>query len=72
MRKILDKIPYEQALTKSPCVGNCCLDPGDVCLGCYRHIDEITGWHQADSHARKAILERCETRHQKHIARMSQ
>jgi predicted Fe-S protein YdhL (DUF1289 family) len=30
---------------ESPCVSQCCLDEGDVCMGCFRHIDEITGWH---------------------------
>ena len=41
---------------KSPCVSNCCLDNEDICLGCFRHIDEITGWHSADDHRRLEIL----------------
>ena len=46
----------------SPCVSNCCLDKADICMGCFRHIDEITGWHQADKQQRRQILDRCETR----------
>lgn len=30
---------------KTLCVRDCCLDENDICLGCYRHLDEITGWH---------------------------
>ncbi|MEP1869041.1 MAG: DUF1289 domain-containing protein, partial [Paraglaciecola sp.] len=34
----------------SPCVRNCCLDKQDMCVGCYRLIDEILIWGQADDH----------------------
>ena len=29
---------------KSPCKGQCELDPCEVCLGCGRRLDEITNW----------------------------
>ncbi|MDH5433384.1 MAG: DUF1289 domain-containing protein [Gammaproteobacteria bacterium] len=41
----------------SPCISLCCLDEEDVCIGCYRHIDEITGWHGADKKRRQEIIE---------------
>lgn len=47
---------------KSPCVSNCCLDEEDYCLGCYRHIDEITGWHSADDERRLQILKNTQER----------
>ena len=47
----------DQNMVRSPCVSNCCLDQDDVCLGCFRHIDEITGWHSADTSRRKQILD---------------
>jgi len=28
----------------SPCIRNCCLDTDDICLGCFRHIEEIMIW----------------------------
>jgi|GEM_PF-505000 len=40
----------------SPCVRNCCLNEEDICLGCFRSLDEITGWYQADDAARRIIL----------------
>ncbi|MFV0594771.1 DUF1289 domain-containing protein [Shewanella sp.] len=27
-----------------PCVRNCCLDQQDICMGCFRHLDEILAW----------------------------
>ena len=48
--------PPALALPASPCVRNCCLDEGDVCLGCGRHVDEILAWHGADAAQRNAIL----------------
>lgn len=47
----------DETMIRSPCVSNCCLDNEDICMGCFRHIDEITGWHSADSNTRKSILE---------------
>ena len=48
----------EEAL-RTPCIGQCCLDNNDICVGCKRHIEEITGWHGADKQQRQAILIRC-------------
>ena len=28
----------------SPCVRKCTLDDDDICVGCFRHIDEICAW----------------------------
>ena len=52
----------QQELPISPCVSNCCLDEEDICLGCFRHIDEITGWHSADTKQRLDILQKIEVR----------
>ncbi|MET1256444.1 DUF1289 domain-containing protein [Aliikangiella maris] len=53
----------------SPCISQCCLDEQDVCVGCHRHIDEITGWHGADNQKREQILKNCSQRKQqkKHL-----
>jgi predicted Fe-S protein YdhL (DUF1289 family) len=45
-------------MTTQPCNRNCCLDLFDVCLGCGRHLEEITGWHSADESERLKIVER--------------
>ena len=41
---------------ESPCVRKCTLDSDDVCVGCYRSIDEICAWGGADNEQRRAIL----------------
>lgn len=33
----------------NPCVRNCCLDDGKVCMGCGRSLPEILEWHHADA-----------------------
>lgn len=50
----------------SPCIRNCCLNKDDVCLGCFRHVDEIVEWGQAGSQRRKVILENSKKRRADH------
>jgi len=38
------------------------LDNHDICLGCHRHIDEITGWQSFTSEQKLSILKRCNER----------
>ncbi len=47
---------------KDPCVRNCCLDQEDVCLGCFRHVDEICGWYQMSKRQKVKVLKRCQQR----------
>lgn len=50
-------------LPASPCIRQCCLDDrSEVCVGCFRSLDEITGWHAADAAERERILARAEQR----------
>ena len=42
--------------TASPCVRNCCLDEGDVCLGCFRHVDEIMQWREMTEYQKQAVI----------------
>lgn len=46
----------------SPCIGNCCLDDNDICLGCYRSLDEILAWQRSSTAERLVVLERIQTR----------
>jgi len=54
-----EEVPLEVA---SPCVRNCCLDQQDICLGCYRHIDEIMAWKKLDSKEKNSVLLKCQQR----------
>lgn len=50
---------------ESPCIRVCCLDDNNVCIGCYRTLDEITGWRDASEERRREILLRVKKRKQK-------
>ena len=49
---------------RSPCVRNCCLDEDDFCIGCYRHINEITAWHSLSVQEKQNTLKQCQQRKQ--------
>jgi predicted Fe-S protein YdhL (DUF1289 family) len=46
----------------SPCVSICCLDDADICLGCQRTVEEITGWNRMDNTERRVVLGLCHER----------
>jgi predicted Fe-S protein YdhL (DUF1289 family) len=46
----------------SPCIGSCCLDQQDICLGCFRHLDEIVGWQERSNEEKLAIKLLCQQR----------
>lgn len=46
----------------SPCVRNCCLNEDDICLGCFRSIEEICGWIAAEEGEKLKVLERADLR----------
>jgi uncharacterized protein len=48
----------------SPCIGYCCLDPMDICMGCFRSLDEIKQWLLVDDVVRRQIIENTKQRQQ--------
>ncbi|WP_427983036.1 DUF1289 domain-containing protein [Agarivorans sp.] len=51
-----------QQQLESPCIRQCTLDGDDICVGCFRHIDEICGWSSMDVAAKRKVLQHCEQR----------
>jgi len=45
------------ASVESPCVRKCTLDENDICVGCFRNIDEICAWSGASEARRREILQ---------------
>lgn len=43
---------------ESPCIGSCCLNEKDVCMGCLRSLEEIKEWGQATDTRKKEITMR--------------
>ncbi|WP_053150197.1 DUF1289 domain-containing protein [Pseudomonas sp. P97.38] len=39
----------------SPCTSVCKLDEQKVCLGCFRHVEDIREWRSADDARRRVI-----------------
>jgi predicted Fe-S protein YdhL (DUF1289 family) len=39
----------------SPCISLCRLDEHKVCLGCFRHVEDIREWRSADDERRRQI-----------------
>jgi predicted Fe-S protein YdhL (DUF1289 family) len=46
----------------SPCVSLCKLDDERVCVGCFRHVEDIREWRSADDDRRREIRLRAEQR----------
>lgn len=53
---------YRAPEVPSPCVRNCCLDDDDICLGCFRSLQEITAWAEATDEQKREILSRANGR----------
>jgi len=52
----------ENNRAKSPCIKKCRLDENHICTDCFRTIQEIAAWPDADNEERKKILVRIELR----------
>lgn len=44
-------------MIESPCVACCKLDEHKVCVGCYRHINEIVDWNRRSEAELAAIMQ---------------
>lgn len=58
--KVSDKV-------RSPCVSICALDGDDICVGCYRTMDEIMHWSQMNNDQRREVLQKIAERERKHL-----
>ncbi|WP_344799870.1 DUF1289 domain-containing protein [Litoribacillus peritrichatus] len=58
----------DSSSVNSPCVRNCCLNEQDVCLGCFRTLEEIKAWGGADAGQKEIILINAMKRRKEHGA----
>lgn len=65
----MSKTKHDDEPVASPCVRNCCLDQNDVCLGCFRSLEEIIAWGTADNEARRRIVASAKNRQQDTVQR---
>jgi len=50
------------SVVQSPCIRNCCLNDDDICLGCFRTLEDIKNWGAASSAERLEILKNAQQR----------
>ncbi|QGW79870.1 DUF1289 domain-containing protein [Pseudomonas alkylphenolica] len=48
----------------SPCISTCRLDEHKVCIGCFRHVEDIRQWRSADDQQRRQICAQAQARRQ--------
>ncbi len=46
----------------SPCINICKLDADQICIGCYRTIDEISNWVKYSEQEKCAVIDKSEER----------
>jgi hypothetical protein len=57
-----DKV-WKRDEIESPCIKICVIHPEErICTGCYRSIEEITGWTRKSEAERKAIMQELPSR----------
>jgi predicted Fe-S protein YdhL (DUF1289 family) len=52
-------------MVESPCVAICYLFENDICAGCFRSGDEITGWGSYKNDQRREVLKLVKQRREK-------
>ena len=62
MRGMNPPQPTDDSPVESPCNHDCVLNADNLCLGCFRTINEITDWAQKPQSEQLEILERCRQR----------
>jgi predicted Fe-S protein YdhL (DUF1289 family) len=59
-------------MIKSPCIRNCCLDENNICLGCFRSLQEICDWSNSSDDEKKEVLKKCQQRQTERHQQMNQ
>ncbi|SEL80922.1 Predicted Fe-S protein YdhL, DUF1289 family [Colwellia chukchiensis] len=64
MKAYKPQLTAKRSQVASPCVRNCCLNERDICLGCFRSLDEIMAWQKLEDSAKQKVLDLCRQRQQ--------
>ena len=60
---------FKKQRVPNPCVNLCSLNGDNICIGCYRTIDEVGAWGRLNDEERLRVLENCEMRFQEVVTR---
>ncbi len=61
----MNSVVSDSDASASPCINVCVLNSEDICLGCYRTLDEIGHWGALDEQQKAVIVERAKQRGKK-------
>lgn len=39
-----------------PCIRKCCLNDDDICMGCFRTLDDMRVWHKSSDEEKLEML----------------
>ena len=53
---------FKKQRVPNPCVNLCSLNGDNICIGCYRTIDEVGAWGRLNDEERLRVVEYCEMR----------
>lgn len=51
---------------KKPCIRNCCLNENDVCLGCFRTLNDMRIWYKSSDEEKREMLNLADKRKMEH------
>ncbi len=57
-------IPSSDEIIKSPCTRHCTLNEADVCVGCFRTLNDILNWQASSNEEKINILSSAQQRKQ--------
>lgn len=55
-------LTYKVPTIEKPCIRECCLTQEDVCVGCFRTLDNMRIWHKASQEEKKEMLDKAKQR----------
>jgi len=61
-KKMTKKGSDMPAEVRSPCIRKCSLNENRICPSCFRSIDEIVSWRDADDAEKRKVLEAAKRR----------
>jgi len=51
---------------EKPCIKKCCLNEDDICLGCFRTLDDMRCWHTSSLDEKVKMLTLAQKRQKEH------
>ena len=51
---------------EKPCIKRCCLNEKDVCMGCFRTLDDMKRWYKANRAEKVVMLNHAKEREATH------